>query len=142
MSRAFVLRHDVTFDETNLVGNVYFAHYVRWQGHCRERFLATEAPGLLAALSHGDLALVTISCSVDFLAESFAGDAIDVLMFLASYGPYRISMVFEYRRNEQLIATGRQEVACMQRGPVGELAPSSLPRDLASALTRYSDSSA
>ena len=29
-----------TFDETNLVGNVYFAHYLHWQGHCRESFLA------------------------------------------------------------------------------------------------------
>ena len=30
--RAFRYEHVVTFDETNLVGNVYFAHYLHWQG--------------------------------------------------------------------------------------------------------------
>ena len=37
--RAFEYRHLVGFEETNLVGNVYYANHVRWQGRCREMFL-------------------------------------------------------------------------------------------------------
>ena len=37
--RAFEYRHVVSFEETNLVGNVYFANHLSWQGRCRELFL-------------------------------------------------------------------------------------------------------
>lgn len=56
MPDGYTIQHLVTFDETNLVGNVYFAHYLRWQGHCRERFLADHAPGVLAAFSRQTVA--------------------------------------------------------------------------------------
>ncbi|WP_204349280.1 hypothetical protein, partial [Klebsiella pneumoniae] len=34
----FVLRMIPTYDDTNSVGNVYFANYVRWVGKAREMF--------------------------------------------------------------------------------------------------------
>ncbi len=42
--RAFEYHHVVGFEETNLVGNVYYANYIRWQGRCREFFLRERAP--------------------------------------------------------------------------------------------------
>ena len=47
--RTFEYRHVIGFEETNLVGNVYYANHVRWQGRCRELVLrlslsATRAP--------------------------------------------------------------------------------------------------
>ena len=80
--RAFRYEHVVTFDETNLVGNVYFAHYLHWQGRCRELFLAEHAPGVVKLLTAGELALVTVACSMDFFAECFALDRVEVLMTL------------------------------------------------------------
>ena len=68
MSAGWDLEHVVTFEETNLVGNVYFVNHVRWQGHCRELFLRQRAPGVLAQLAEG-LALVTTSCSCQYFAE-------------------------------------------------------------------------
>ncbi|HEY7592198.1 MAG TPA: acyl-CoA thioesterase, partial [Actinophytocola sp.] len=47
MSGYYELRHRVGFEETNFVGNVYYTNYLRWQGHCRERFLTEEAPDVL-----------------------------------------------------------------------------------------------
>ncbi len=41
-------RHLVGFEETNLVGNVYYVNYLRWQGRCREMFLRDRAPDVLA----------------------------------------------------------------------------------------------
>src|SRR5687768_16040003 len=66
--REFEMRHVVAFDETNLVGNVYFSHYVRWQGRCRELFLREHAPELLEHLQDR-LALVTVRCSCEYVAE-------------------------------------------------------------------------
>ncbi len=57
--RAYEYRHIVGFEETNLVGNVYYVNHVRWQGRCREMFLRDHVPELLEELSDG-LLLVTL----------------------------------------------------------------------------------
>lgn len=139
MPERYVHRHRVTFDETNVVGNVYFAHYVRWQGHCRERFLLDRAPGVLAMLA-GDFVLVTVDCSVEFYAESFAGDLVEIRMELDRMAGNRLTMVFDYVRRddggEQLLARGRQSVACMRRAEHG-LQPAAVPEELREALAPY-----
>jgi enediyne core biosynthesis thioesterase len=134
--RAFRHSHVVTLDETNLVGNVYFAHYLHWQGHSRERFLAEHAPGVLKQVSVGELALVTVSCSMEFFAECFALERIEVDMTLRERGTNRIVMDFAFRRADVLIATGTQTVACMRRE--GErMVPIPVPDELRLALDGY-----
>lgn len=122
MPREYVYRHRVTFDETNLVGNVYFAHYFHWQGHCRESFLADHAPSVLAALD-GGLALVTVDCSAEFFAEGRALDQVEVHMMLERVAGNRVTVCFDYLRAapgpRELLARGRQTVACMRRGDRG-----------------------
>src|SRR5882672_2394132 len=44
MSRAYEYRHIVGFEETNLVGNVYYVKHVAWQGRVREMFLREHVP--------------------------------------------------------------------------------------------------
>lgn len=136
MSRPYAYRHRVPFEETNLVGNVYFVHYARWQGHCREAFLLEHAPDLVLDLSSGRLALVTVSCSIDYYAECFAGDTVELQMRLAATGGNRVEMAFDYVRDKQTVAGGRQVVACMQRD--GErLDPVPVPEQLLTALQRF-----
>jgi enediyne biosynthesis thioesterase len=137
----YTYRHRVTFDETNIVGNVYFAHFLHWQGHCREHFLADNAPGMLAALSDG-FALVTVDCSAEFYGESHAFDRIEVRMVLERMAGNRITMCFDYLRTDPapfvLLARGRQIVACMRRGDYG-LEPTAVPDELHRALTPFAD---
>jgi enediyne biosynthesis thioesterase len=139
--RAYEYRHVVGFEETNLVGNVYYANHVRWQGRCRELFLREHAPDVLAELNRG-LSLVTTRCSCEYLAELSALDEVLVRMRLGSLTQSRITLVFEYwhARNgtEALVATGEQQVACMRREG-GQLVPAPVPNALREALRLYSD---
>jgi enediyne core biosynthesis thioesterase len=139
MPDRYIYRHRVTFDETNLVGNAYFAHYLHWQGHCREHFLAEYAPGTLAQLADG-LALVTVNCSVDFYAECRALDQLEVQMMLEALAGNRITMTFDYLRTApapaELLARGRQTVACMRRDG-GVLKPVPVPEELSGALAAF-----
>ena len=50
--RYYEYRHLVSFEETNLVGNVYYVNHVRWQGRVREMFLRDHAPDVVEELSH------------------------------------------------------------------------------------------
>jgi enediyne biosynthesis thioesterase len=137
---SYVYRHRVTFDETNLVGNVYFAHYLTWQGHCREHFLADHAPGLLAELRAG-LALATVGCAAEFYVEGFAGDVVEVHMTLEHITGNRIGMGFDYRRGADLLARGDQTIACMRRTASG-LETAEIPAELRRALRPYAASGA
>jgi enediyne biosynthesis thioesterase len=138
--RAYEYRHVVGFEETNLVGNVYYASHVRWQGRCREMFLRDHAPEVLAELSDG-LALATVRCACDYLAELEAFDELLIRMRLGALAQNRVTMSFEYWRrangDEQLVARGEQQIACMLRkGERLEAVP--VPLGLQEALRAYS----
>jgi enediyne biosynthesis thioesterase len=133
--RAYEYRHVVGFEETNLIGNVYYANHVRWQGRCREMFLRDRAPEVIEALKYG-LVLVTTRVSCEFMAELFAFDEITLRMRLGELAQNRITMSFEYWRGEELVARGEQQVACMQREGK-QVIPVPVPTQLREALREY-----
>jgi len=137
--KAYEYRHLVGFEETNLVGNVYYVNHLRWQGRCREMFLRDHAPEVLEEL-RVDLALATVRCSCDYLAELEAFDEILIRMRLGGTAQNRITLAFEYWRltagGEELIARGEQQIACMRRD--GKRAvPTPIPVALREALKAY-----
>ena len=139
--RAYEYRHIVSFEETNLVGNVYYANHVRWQGRCREMFLRDHAPEVLTELTQG-LALATIRVSCEYLAELSAFDEVIMRMRLGALTQNRVMMLFEYWRRtgdgEELVARGEQQVACMRREGA-RLVPTPVPEVLREALQLYAD---
>ncbi|HSK70386.1 MAG TPA: acyl-CoA thioesterase [Pyrinomonadaceae bacterium] len=133
--KVYEYRHTVGFEETNLVGNVYYANFVSWQGRCREMFLRDYAPDILPKLKDG-FAMVTTKVSCDYFSELNAFDEIVIRMRLDSLKQNRILMLFEYWRDEDLVARGEQEVACMKRE--GSLiVPTPIPENLQVALQNY-----
>lgn len=137
--KAYEYRHLVGFEETNLVGNVYYVNHLRWQGRCREMFLRDHAPEILAELADG-LALATVRCSCDYLAELEAFDQLAIRMRLGGVAQNRITLHFEYWRlkgdGEELVARGEQVVACMRREGKGAV-PTPIPAPLREALKPY-----
>ncbi|HEY3570767.1 MAG TPA: acyl-CoA thioesterase [Thermoanaerobaculia bacterium] len=137
--KAYEHRHLVGFEETNLVGNVYYVNHLRWQGRAREMFLREHAPEILEELARG-LALATVRCSCDYLAELEAFDEIAVRMRLGGIVQNRITLLFEYWRlkdgGEELVARGEQVVACMRREG-GRAVPTQIPGALREALKPY-----
>ncbi|MEU1228896.1 acyl-CoA thioesterase [Streptomyces sp. NPDC005828] len=135
----FEYRHMVGFEETNLVGNVYYVNYLRWQGRCREMFLQQKAPDVLAEVQD-DLKLFTLKVDCEFFAEITAFDELSIRMRLSELGQTQLEFTFDYVKvtdgAEVLIARGRQRIACM-RGPNTNTVPSRIPEGLARALEPY-----
>jgi enediyne biosynthesis thioesterase len=130
-------RHTVGFEETNLVGNVYYVHYLRWQGRCREMFLRQNCEAVLDDLQE-DLKLFTMKVECEFFAEITAFDELSIRMRLWELTQTQLEFVFDYVKvdGEQLVARGRQRVACM-RGPNGRTKPTRVPEPLRRALEPY-----
>ncbi|MGV9252077.1 acyl-CoA thioesterase [Streptomyces sp. NPDC003697] len=144
----YELRHLVGFEETNLVGNVYYVNYVRWQGRCREMFLRDRAPEVLDDI-RDDLKLFTLSVGCEFFAEITAFDQLSIRMRLEDLTQTQIGFTFDYVRLHgadgggdaepvagDLVARGRQRVACM-RGPNTDTRPTRVPEALRRALEPY-----
>ncbi|ETK37142.1 acyl-CoA thioesterase [Microbispora corallina] len=144
MGKYFEYLHTVGFEETNIVGNVYYVNYLRWQGRCREMFLKERAPDVLADVQE-DLKLFTLKVDCEFFAEITAFSELSIRMRLVDLTQTQIEFSFDYvrldraedgRERETLIARGRQRVACM-RGPNARTVPSRVPESLVRALEQY-----
>lgn len=133
----FVYHHVVSFEETNVVGNVYFTRHISWQGRCREMFLKQNAPQILSDIA-GSLRLVTLRVSCDYFEELRALDEIEVRMTLAYMRQHRIGLNFQIVRNElqTTIARGFQELGCLREvnGGLVQITP---PKILVDALRGY-----
>jgi len=97
--RYFDYRFSLGFQETNVVGNVYFANYFLWQGKCREDFLRRYAPEVLGDFKAG-YGLITQECSCVFREEAFAFQNILIRMGLERLSRTGMSMSFDYYREE------------------------------------------
>ncbi len=140
MAAYFEYLHTVGLEETNLVGNVYYVNYVRWQGRCREMFLKERAPDVLTDLMD-DLKLFTLRVDCEFYAEIGAFDDLAIRMRLVELASTQLQFGFDYvRRNpgggETLVARGGQRVACM-RGPNTRTVPTRVPESLVRALEPF-----
>jgi enediyne core biosynthesis thioesterase len=140
MADYYEIRHTVGFEETNLVGNVYYVNYMRWQGRCREMFLKEKAPGVLAELQD-DLKLFTLKVECEYMGDINAFDELSIRMSLDEITQTQIQFRFDYVKvvqgKEKLVARGRQRIACM-RGPNTRTVPSPVPAELRAAVAQYS----
>jgi len=114
MLKVYEYQHTVTFEETNLIGNVYYTNFLKWQGMCREHFLRDNVDDFLSLLDQG-WGIVTTHCSCQYVLELFAFEEVVIRMSLRDQISNRMVMDFEYWRNNdnqaELVATGEQGVA-------------------------------
>jgi enediyne biosynthesis thioesterase len=134
----FEWHHVVGLGETNLVGNVYYAHYVSWQGQCREMFLRETCPEILDELTAG-LKMFTLKVECEYLSEITAFDEVTLRLGLDEVTQTQLAFAFDYlvlrKGRHELIARGRQRVACM-RIENGGAVPTRVPAPLRDALDR------
>jgi enediyne biosynthesis thioesterase len=141
MTGYYEIRHRVGFEETNFVGNVYYVNYLRWQGHCRERFLQELCPTVLAEIMHDDLKLFTLKAECEFFSEITAFDELSIRMRLDELTQTQVVFSFDYVQitedgTESLIARGTQRIACM-RGPNNATVPTRVPAQMLEALSPF-----
>lgn len=137
--RTYEMLHVVTFEETNLVGNVYYTNYFSWQGRCREMFLRENSPEILAELQSGSLRLVTAHASCDFVDEFRAFEEISIRMSLNRFIPYGVSLGFEYGHSgaeSDVLARGRQDIKFLHLNK-GKWDLFEIPQSLMEVFRRY-----
>jgi enediyne biosynthesis thioesterase len=136
----FEYRFITTFEETNVVGNIYFANFLVWQGKCREMFLYEYCPEIIEQIYNG-LALITLDLSVEYISQLFAFDQVVMKMYLESSSSSRLMMRFEYYKEEKdktltLVCKGTQASAAMIEIN-GKLTPTNFPKSMYELFEQY-----
>jgi YbgC/YbaW family acyl-CoA thioester hydrolase len=79
----FVHRFTATYQDTNSVGNVYFAQYMMWVGKTRELFFNTVLPEF--DLKKTDFFILTRSFEHKYLREAREFETIEVRVKISDY---------------------------------------------------------
>jgi len=135
----FEYKFITTFEETNVVGNIYFANYILWQGKCREMFLYEVCPDIIDEINNG-LFLITLDLSAQYISQLYAFDKVVMRMSLEAQGESRLMMNFEYFKEKGdeliLVCKGHQATAAM-RERNGQLVPAHFPDSMLEVFEQY-----
>lgn len=105
----FVLHITPTYDDTNSVGNVYFANYFRWVGKTRELFFNACMPDF--DLADTDFYVLTKSFHHEFRREIREFQPVTVRIRIGSYNRKFVKLIHEiHSRTEGIIGRGEQSI--------------------------------
>ena len=125
-----------TLDESNLVGNIYFANYFRWQAMASDSFLYSVAPECY----RGSHSFVRLESRVEHLSEAMPFDTVIVTVALKALHERGLHLAFEYHRlapdgSRTKLAVGEHTAVWVREDShTGRLVASSLPKSLARQL--------
>ncbi|MBL8590027.1 MAG: acyl-CoA thioesterase [Methylobacteriaceae bacterium] len=107
--RWFVLHLQPTYDDTNSVGNVYFANYIRWVGKARELFFNHCMPDF--DLKTTPFYILTHSLKHDFRREAKEFESITVKIRISQYNRKFVELEHEiYSDSQGLLGRGAQSL--------------------------------
>ena len=90
---------ETSLEDSNIVGNIYFANYYAWQGKARDHYFYTLIPDYFRGTGErGEM--ICLHCKVDHLREAMPFDRIEVQMALKAVNKCRARLYFEYFKLE------------------------------------------
>ncbi|WP_349940438.1 thioesterase family protein [Fulvimarina sp. MAC8] len=124
--QSFVMRVTPTYDDTNSVGNVYFANYVRWVGKARELFFNACMPKF--DLETTSYFVLTKSFNHDFRREIAEFEPVTVSVRIARHNRKFVTLGHEIRGAKgDLLGRGEQDLMFVDRE---NFKPLDIPADI------------
>jgi enediyne polyketide synthase len=129
-----------TSENSNWVGNIYYANYGEWMARVRDLYFYRLTPDCFRN-SGRDGEWVCLWCAIDHLSEAMPFDRILVTMDVAAIHRSGIDLTFDYflLENNQIarkLAHGKHTMAWVGRDARNEPVALELPRNVVETLTR------
>jgi enediyne polyketide synthase len=123
----------------NLVGNIYFSHYVSWQAAMRDKFFFEIIPGYYKQLvSQGEWMCTKVWTT--HLQDAMPFEKVNIEMALRRLTTRSAVLRFNYFRltpgGKQKLAYGEQTVHWMARGQSGDLVSAQMPVEVTDYMNR------
>ena len=125
-----------SLEESNLVGNIYFANYPIWIGRTTDSYFYKLWPDLYTS-NEINCEFLCKKFSIDHLNEAMPFDLINVKMFLSKLYSNAIIIEYEiYVNNVKKLAVARQSLLWVKRNNFFEPSTTDLPFRLLNVITR------
>lgn len=129
-----------TLEDSNLVGNVYYANYFIWQGRVRDKFINSFAPECLRGTA-SDGEVIGISCRLDYLRDAMPFDKVYVALSIKKVCETKAKLKFEYYRllpgdKKEKLAVGEQVIAWAIRNEQGKCILTKFPDKIIDGLLK------
>jgi len=132
MAREYRHRRRVQFYETDLVGIVHFAWYLRYMEEAEHALW--RASGLSIAAPDAIVTFPRVAVAVEYHAPLHFEDEIEILIRIEAQTRRSIRYVSEITRDGTRIATGTHTVVCVKSGP-GPMQAVEIPETITSRLS-------
>ena len=107
-----------SLEDSNLVGNIYFANYAKWLGRTRDLYFYNLMPNLYRGVGN-DGEFFTLNCDIFHLQEAMPFDNVLVKMYINKAYEFGLELYFEYflnnRNSSKKLAFGYQKVGWVKR---------------------------
>lgn len=111
MGKRYVYRATVTVGDTNMLQNVYFANYFKYQGIVRELWFHEAIDNGFKSFGNG-MIIVTKSAENEFVRDFYATDTMRIELQVSAVHKASVELVFRFYKDEtgDLHAVGRQKL--------------------------------
>jgi acyl-CoA thioesterase FadM len=129
---------ETSLEDSNIVGNVYFANYFAWQGRVRDQFFYKLIPDYFRGIGEkGEL--LCLESRVDHLREAMPFDHILVILALKTWRTCSAVFHFEYFRLDPdgkrvKLAYGEHTAIWVTRNKLGKAMPTPFPKPIEKAF--------
>ncbi|MCI5224621.1 MAG: hypothetical protein D3924_18625, partial [Candidatus Electrothrix sp. AR4] len=120
-----------SLEDSNLVGNIYYAHYYSWQARVRDKYLFKLLPEIFK--QNNGIEFTCVHAEVSHLQEAMPFETIEVSMYLKELFEEGFTLYFEYysvngQDKKKKLAHGAHTAICTALSPkTGIIKPITMP---------------
>ena len=128
-ARANVVRHRVTFGETDAAGVVFYPNYLRWFDEGTHELFRSLSLSFRTVLSTLGLTFPVVSVQVDFRAPLHYDDTIEVRSAIGELTARTIKVIHEVTRSDDETCSGWEVRGCVA-AKNGTFVPRAIPEEI------------
>jgi YbgC/YbaW family acyl-CoA thioester hydrolase len=113
MPSEFALMRTVEFAETDMAGLMHFSNYFRWMEACETAFYRSLGLPIIAFVPGKVVGWPRVKVDCHYRAPLRFNDTAEVKLFVSRLGQRSITYVFQFRKENVLVAQGEVTVVCV-----------------------------
>jgi acyl-CoA thioester hydrolase len=102
----FVTTRRVEFVDTDMAGIVHFSNFFRYMETAEAEFFRSQGHSLASTKNGSGVGWPRVAASASFKAPAYHNDILEIRIDIRRRGFKSLTLQFEFRRGETLIATG------------------------------------
>ncbi len=135
MTGAFTTTRRIEFADTDMAGLIHFSCFYRLMEEAEHEFLRSLGTSVIDRQDDGTtISWPRLSAECSFHAPVLFEDELDIRISVRHLGNSSLTLAYEFRRHEALVADGVMKTVCCLVADRGELKSLAIPEPLRSRL--------